>query len=89
MGRRWTSGIMLALGRGATRFSEIEAVVEGLAARMLALRLRELEHRHLVERTVAPTTPVSVTYTLTPRGQELLTMLHGLAVWGERWESGR
>jgi DNA-binding HxlR family transcriptional regulator len=86
VGRRWTSGVMLALGRGATRFSEIEAVVEGISARMLSTRLRELEQHGLVERVVTPTTPVSITYHLSARGRELLTAMHGLASYGAKWE---
>jgi DNA-binding HxlR family transcriptional regulator len=43
VGRRWNSGILLALGRGATRFSEILVRVDGLSDRMLAARLRELD----------------------------------------------
>jgi len=68
VGRRWTGAIMLALGRGATRFGEIEAAVDGLSARLLTARLRELEAHDVVEREVIPTTPVSVRYRLTETG---------------------
>ena len=40
IGRRWSSAILLALSRGAYRFSEIHASVPGLSDRMLAQRLR-------------------------------------------------
>ena len=86
LGRRWNSGIMLAVARGATRFTEIEASVRGLSARMLAVRLRELEHAGLVDRVVEPTTPVSVRYVLTPRGRDLLSALQPLVTYGQRWE---
>jgi DNA-binding HxlR family transcriptional regulator len=85
VGRRWVSGIMLALARGASRFGEIQASVSGLSARMLSARLRELEQAGLVERTVEPTVPVSVRYRLTPRGLELLAGLHALVVYGQKW----
>lgn len=87
VGRRWNSAILLALARGATRFSEVTARVEGLSERMLALRLRELEQMGLVDRLVEPTTPVSVRYRLTARGQELVAALQPLARYGLRWES--
>lgn len=77
---------MLALGRGATRFGEVEAMVEGVSARMLSLRLRELEQHGLVDRVVTPTTPVSVSYHLTARGRDLLSSMHQLALYGQRWE---
>lgn len=87
VGRRWISGILLALARGATRFGEIQAMVHGLSARMLAARLRELGQVGLVDRVVEPTTPVSVRYRLTPRGQDLLASLQALVSYGQRWES--
>ena len=87
VGRRWNSGILLALARGATRFSEILARVDGLSDRMLAARLRELEQMGLVDRIVEPTTPVSVRYRLTERGRELLASLQPLVRYGLRWES--
>lgn len=86
VGRRWNSGILLALARGASRFTEIAARVDGLSDRMLAARLKELEQIGLVDRIVEPTTPVSVRYRLTPRGQDLLASLQPLVAYGQRWE---
>jgi DNA-binding HxlR family transcriptional regulator len=87
VGRRWNSAILLALARGATRFSEIIARVDGLSDRMLAARLKELEHMGLIDRIVEPTTPVSVRYRLTERGGELLAAIQPLVRYGLRWES--
>lgn len=86
VGRRWTGAIMLALGRGATRFKEIEAAVDGLSARLLTARLRELEEHGVVEREVIPTTPVSVRYRLTPRGADLLKAIQPLVAYHLRWD---
>lgn len=46
--------------------------------RALALRLRELETAHLIERTVIPSMPVQIRYALTPVGVELVTALQPL-----------
>jgi DNA-binding HxlR family transcriptional regulator len=86
VGRKWSSGILLAVGRGASRFTEIVATVQGLSDRMLALRLKELEHAGLIDRTVEPTVPVTVRYRLSPRGRDLLASLQPLAQYGQRWE---
>ena len=86
MGRRWSSGILLALLRGAERFSEVTASVTGLSDRMLAVRLRELETAGLVDRIVEPTTPVTVRYRLTARGRELMDALQPVVRYGVRWE---
>lgn len=85
VGRRWSPGIMLAIARGAHRFSEIVAVVDGLSDRMASQRLRELEASGLVERRVIPTTPVQVRYELTRPGLELLRSLQPLVGWADRW----
>ena len=89
VGRRWNSAILLALARGATRFSEVIARVDGLSDRMLAARLKELEQMGLIDRIVEPTTPVSVRYRLTERGGELLAAIQPLVRYGLRWESPR
>ncbi|BAJ74743.1 predicted transcriptional regulator [Microbacterium testaceum StLB037] len=86
VGRRWSSGILLALGMGAERFSEIEHRVQGLSGRMLSVRLRELEAAELVARDVRPTTPVTISYRLTERGIELLRSLQPMARYARRWE---
>jgi hypothetical protein len=57
-----------------------------LAAALAAARLKELEQLGLIDRIVEPTTPVSVRYRLTVRGQDLLTSLQPLVAYGQRWE---
>lgn len=83
VGRKWSGGILLALARGATRFSEITAAVVGLSDRLLAQRLRELEASGIVDRTVTPTTPVQVRYALSPHGRALMTALQPLVHWNQ------
>ncbi|MFD1717104.1 winged helix-turn-helix transcriptional regulator [Georgenia deserti] len=85
IGKRWTGGILLALGRGATRFREILHLVDGLSDRMLSVRLRELERDGLVTRAVEPTIPVSVRYGLTTRGKGLLAAMAPLVAYSERY----
>jgi DNA-binding HxlR family transcriptional regulator len=85
VGRRWSSAILMAVARGAGRFSEILGSVPGLSDRMLAQRLKELDAAGLVAREVVPTMPVQVTYRLTPSGRELMASLQPLVRWGLRW----
>jgi DNA-binding HxlR family transcriptional regulator len=86
VGKRWSSGILLALGMGAERFTEIERRVDGLSGRMLSVRLRDLESAGLLERLVEPTTPVSIRYRLSERGMELIRSLQPMARYARRWE---
>ena len=85
VGKRWSSGILLAVAQGATRFTEIVAGVSGLSDRLLAQRVRELQAAGLLERQVIATTPVQVRYHLTDRGADLIRSLQPLVAWGERW----
>ncbi len=87
VGRRWSSSILFAVGRGAHRFTQIQTSVIGLSDRMLSVRLKELERADLVARLVEPTTPVSVRYELTPRGRDLIEAMQPLVRYGHRWES--
>jgi DNA-binding HxlR family transcriptional regulator len=78
IGQRWTGAILIAAARGARRFSEYRAMVDGISDRLLAVRLRELEAEHLIQRTVIPSTPVQICYALTQVGVELVTALQPL-----------
>lgn len=80
-GRKWNAAILLAGARGARRFSEYRALVEGISDRLLTARLKELEGEGLLARDVQPTTPVSISYDLTASGRQLISLLHPLVNW--------
>lgn len=88
-GKKWNAAILLALARGAVRFSEIRGLVDGVSDRLLTARLRELEQEGLVDREVIPTSPVQVRYALTRGGQELIRILHPLVQWSQRRSTER
>ncbi|MFD3454558.1 winged helix-turn-helix transcriptional regulator [Streptomyces sp. NPDC058691] len=84
VGRRWTGGILEAASHGARRFGEYRAMVSGISDRLLAQRLKELEAEGLIERTVVPTTPVQIRYSLAADGRTLVEALQPLAMWSAR-----
>lgn len=81
---KWSIGILVAAARGPVRFTELERSVEGISRRMLTLNLRRLERDGLLTRTVHPTVPPKVEYSLTPMARELYSYLTGLVGWAER-----
>src|SRR6201988_1572791 len=56
VGRRWTGAILRVLMDGPLRFSEIAQAVPELSDRLLSERMKELEARGIVQRTVIPGT---------------------------------
>jgi DNA-binding HxlR family transcriptional regulator len=83
VGDKWTVLIVVLLGRGPKRFSEIKRMVGGISQRMLTFSLRALERDGLVTRTVLPTTPPRVDYELTERGSTLCEAVEPLRAWAE------
>lgn len=81
---KWSIGIIVAAANGPVRFTELERAVDGISRRMLTLNLRKLERDGLLVRTVYPTVPPKVEYTLTDMARELYASLTGLLDWAER-----
>lgn len=81
---KWSIGILVAAAHGPVRFTELERTITGISRRMLTLNLRKLERDGLLVRTVYPTVPPRVEYTLTPMARELHASLTGLVGWAER-----
>ncbi|RMI31221.1 winged helix-turn-helix transcriptional regulator [Nocardia stercoris] len=81
---KWSVGILVAAAQGPVRFTELERAVTGISRRMLTLNLRKLERDGLLIRTVYPTVPPKVEYTLTPIARELHATLLTLTEWAKR-----
>jgi DNA-binding HxlR family transcriptional regulator len=85
VGKRWTGAILRVLMDRPLRFSEIAQAVPELSDRLLSERMKELEGRGIVERTVHPGPPLRVQYSLSTMGHELEPALAELQRWAERW----
>lgn len=84
----WTTYILWLLeSEGPHRFGELKAGMPGISSKVLTERLRQLEAAGLLHRDYKPTIPPAVTYSLTPRGHELKSVLHGLNDIALRWSS--
>ncbi|MFD4721930.1 winged helix-turn-helix transcriptional regulator [Streptomyces sp. NPDC058423] len=78
---KWALLIIETLGERTLRFSEVRNGIEGISHKMLTQNLRMLERNGLVERTVHPTVPPRVEYTLTEPGRALRVTISGLCDW--------
>ncbi len=89
VGRRWTGAILRVLMDGPLRFSEIAQAIPELSDRLLSERMKELEARGIVERTVISGPPLKVQYELSKMGHELEPALSELQSWARRWLGSR
>lgn len=78
---KWAPLVVWLLSHGTMRFSELKRRIGGISQKMLTQTLRELEQANCVERTVHPTVPVTVEYSLTPLGHTLIKPLFALIEW--------
>ena len=85
VGRRWTGAILRVLMDGPLRFSEIAQAIPELSDRLLSERMKELEGRGIVERTVIAGPPLRVQYELSEMGHELEPALAEIQSWARRW----
>lgn len=87
IGKRWTGAIVRVMMDRPLRFSEISCAVPELSDRLLSERMKELEARGVVRRTVISGPPVRVEYALSEMGRDLAPALDELQIWARRWLS--
>ena len=85
VGQRWVPQIVWVLLDGRRRYSAVRDAIPEISDTLLSERLRELEEAGVVTRTVTPSTPVLIEYSLSERGHELAVVMDGLSTWAERW----
>ncbi|MEJ0037732.1 MAG: helix-turn-helix domain-containing protein [Gammaproteobacteria bacterium] len=84
IGDKWTVLVVELLAEGPVRFNELRRTIGDISQRMLTLTLRGLERDGLVTRTVYPTIPPRVEYTLTKLGRTLREPLIAVADWARK-----
>jgi DNA-binding HxlR family transcriptional regulator len=80
----WTPELLWSLSNGPRRFSEVRRDIPGISAKVLTSRLRDLEERGVLGRSVMPTSPPTVEYELTSLGRELLPAIRSIVEVGSR-----
>lgn len=78
---KWGILVLTSLTEGPLRFHQLRARIDGVSDKMLTQTLRTFAADGLVERTVVPTSPPSVTYELTPLGADAARELDPFLRW--------
>jgi Predicted transcriptional regulators len=86
LGGKWAYLIIKHLFADKKRFGELRKLLHGVNARSLTMCLRNLEEQGIVTRTVIPTVPVTVEYSLTEKGRDLRDVIAALYLFGEKWK---
>jgi DNA-binding HxlR family transcriptional regulator len=84
VGSRWRLTVIHVLREGDLRFNELKRAT-GSNSQTLSRVLDDLVEKQYVERQVEDGSPVAVYYSLTQKGEELLTAFDEIHHWGEKW----
>lgn len=83
IGGKWKPLILHYLEtNGKKRYSEILRYLETAPKKTLTAQLKELEADGIIDRTVIPTVPVQVEYSVTNHGRSLFPILDVMCSWG-------
>lgn len=85
IGGKWSFLVLRELFGGTRRFGELQRLIPAVSPRALTSTLRHLEEQGVLERQVFPTVPVTVHYTLTPKGEDLHQMIKEMKLWAAKW----
>ncbi|AQW84114.1 transcriptional regulator, HxlR family [Campylobacter pinnipediorum subsp. pinnipediorum] len=79
---RWKLAIIWYLIDGKKRFKELHSDIGEITQKTLTVKLKELEEKNIITRTVYAQVPPKVEYSLSPLGQKLQLTLDEMYKWG-------
>ncbi|WP_232009322.1 winged helix-turn-helix transcriptional regulator [Mucilaginibacter mallensis] len=79
---KWKLPIIISVGVGNDRFTDILESIPGITPKVLAKELKDLEQHLLVIRTVIDDYPVKITYQLAQYADTLTPIIYSLKDWG-------
>jgi DNA-binding HxlR family transcriptional regulator len=85
----WTPHILWYLRHGPRRFGDLRRDLDGVSAKVLTTRLRELEERLMIRRAVVPTSPPTTEYSLTELGERFSPILDAIVAVGHELKQAR
>ncbi|MBV1907913.1 MAG: helix-turn-helix transcriptional regulator [Kangiellaceae bacterium] len=89
LGGAWTPNIIWCLSGGVRRFNELRVDIPKISAKVLTVRLKELEQKGIIYREVKATSPPSVEYSLSGVGNDLLPAINAIVEVGHKLKQNR
>ncbi|GAA0481002.1 cinnamoyl ester hydrolase [Paractinoplanes deccanensis] len=81
LANKWSALALGALEDGPRRFGALRDRLDGVSPKVLTATLRRLEEQGLIDRTVYPSVPLHVEYSLTALGEDACVPLAALRRW--------
>ena len=81
IGEKWSMLVVMLLRDGPRRFNDIKRNTAGISQQMLTRTLRGLERDGIVNRTILPTSPPQVEYSLTQLGRSMSEPVLAFGEW--------
>jgi DNA-binding HxlR family transcriptional regulator len=79
---KWKLAIIISVGVGNDRFTDIQESIPGITPKVLAKELKELEQHQLIKRIITESYPVKIAYKLAPYADTLTPIIYSLKDWG-------
>ena len=83
-GGKWSFIIIGELHEGTKHFNELIKSLQ-ISTKSLSDALKNLETNGIITRTVYPTSPIKVEYSLTEKGRDFEKVFIEMRVWGMKW----
>ena len=79
---KWKLPIIISVGTGNNRFTDIQESIPGITPKVLAKELKELEQHQLIKRVIVEDYPVKILYKPEPYADTLTPIIYALKDWG-------
>lgn len=81
---KWTFLLLGELHDGPRRFNQLNKAMN-ISTKSLTDTLKHLEKHGIIKRSAYATVPVTVEYSLTPKGKDFDQVLLYMNIWAEKW----
>lgn len=79
---KWKVPIIISVGVGNERFTDIQESIPGITPKVLAKELKDLEQHKLLKRIIIDEYPIKISYKLEPYADTLTPIIYALKEWG-------